>query len=218
MARLLGALNRRSLLKLALTLPLARLFDGYLSRFFGFNRGTATAATVLNLKVARVSELKQPWDSARFSYRIKDRAIDVYDKEAVIDQLIPGVVIRLPDELAEKRGGGIKAKFAVLDLHCTHERCISAYITDKSEIRAMADLTPKNPVVYCPCHRSVFDITDGGKAIKGPAKAPLWKFDFDVKGDDIIVTGLEPKASKWEPGRPGALGAEYPVRAGEPGL
>jgi hypothetical protein len=50
------------------------------------------------------------------------------------------------------------------------------------------------------------------------AKLPLWKFDFEVKGDDIIVTGVDPKASTWDPGRAGGLSSEYPVRPGERGL
>lgn len=54
--------------------------------------------------------------------------------------------------------------------------------------------------------------------MKGPAKGPLWKFEFDVKGDNILVTGIDPKASQWEPGPQGQLFSEYPVRPGEPGL
>lgn len=115
-------------------------------------------------------------------------------------------------------GGGIKGKFYAVNLHCPHERCVTAYLADKSEIRAVSDINAKNPVAYCPCHRSVFDLAQQGRAIKGPAKEPLWKFDFDIKGDDIVVTGLDPKASIWEPGRAGGLTSEYPVRPGEPGL
>lgn len=216
MARLFDAMSRRGMLKLLLALPLARTLENFFFQVLGSARDTATAATAL--RVARVSELKRPWDWARFTYQIKVRARDVYNQEAVIDQAVPGIVIRLPDDLAEGRGGGPKAKFAVIDLHCTHERCETAYLTDKEEIRAVANMEAKNPVAYCPCHRSVFDLTQEGKAVKGPAKQPLWKFEFDVKGDDIVVTGLDPKASAWEPGRMGGLTSEYPVRPGEPGL
>lgn len=216
MARIFGSISRRDLLKFFLALPFVKLLENYLAPLLGLGSNTAMAATPL--KVAKVSELKQPWSSARFTYRLKVQTKDVYKKDVVTEESLPGLVIRLPDELAEKRGGGMKGKFSVVNLHCSHERCVTAYITDKSEIRAVSSVEAKNPVAYCPCHRSVFDLAEGGKAIKGPAKEPLWKFDFDVKGDDVIVTGVDPKASVWEPGRPGGLTVEYPVRPGEPGL
>jgi hypothetical protein len=50
------------------------------------------------------------------------------------------------------------------------------------------------------------------------AKEPLWKFNFELKGDDIVVTGVDPKVASWEPGNPGGLSSEYPVRPGERGL
>jgi Rieske Fe-S protein len=216
MARILQAVSRRSLLKLFMALPFVQFLDSYLARLIGLGSNAAMAATPL--KVAKISELKQPWDAARFAYRLTRRTKDVYGKEFNVEESIPGLVIRLPDELAEKRGGGIKGKFYMVNLHCTHERCVTSYLTDKGEIRALSATEAKNPVAYCPCHRSVFDLAEGGKVIKGPAKGSLWTFDFDIRGDDIVVTGLDAKASNWDPGRPGALGSEYPVRPGEPGL
>ncbi len=76
-----------------------------------------------------------------------------------------------------------------------------------------------HPVFYCPCHRSLFDATKGAEPMKGSeAKLALWKFDFEVKGDEIIVTGVDPKTSSWPAGNPGGLASEYPVRPGEQGL
>lgn len=216
MARVFRALSRRSTLKLLLALPLVRLLDACLARFIGLGSDTAMAATPL--RVAKVSELKQPWSSVAFTYVTKVKTTDVYKKETVTDEAVPGLVIRLPDDLAEKRGGGIKGKFSVVDLHCTHQRCVATYLKDKSEIRAVVDIDAKNPVAFCPCHRSVYDLAEEGKVMKGPAKGPLWKFEFDVKGDNILVTGIDPKASQWEPGPQGQLFSEYPVRPGEPGL
>lgn len=216
MARIFRVLSRRGLLKLFLALPFVRFLENYLAPIIGL--GTNVAAAAAPLKVAKVSELKQPWSSVRFTYSVKVQTKDVYKKEMVTEESIPGLVVRLPDALAEKRGGGVKGKYEVVNLHCSHERCVTAYITDGKEIRAVADIEAKNPVAYCPCHRSVFDLAEKGKAIKGPAKTPLWMFEFDIKGDDIVVTGIDPKASIWDPGRPGGLTVEYPVRPGEPGL
>jgi len=215
MARLFQALSRRSILKLFLAVPLIRLLDDFAAALFGFGSNAAHAA---GLKVAQVSELKQAWSFARFTYRLKVQTKDVYKKDVITEESLPGLVIRLPDELAEKRGAGVKGKFYLVNLHCTHERCVTAYLKDQSEVRAVADIEVKNPVAYCPCHRSVFDLAEEGKPIKGPAKQPLWKFEFDIQGDEIVVTGTDPKASVWDTGRPGGLMGEYPVRPGEPGL
>lgn len=216
MSRVFQALSRRSILKLFLALPAIRLLGNRLTSLLGVETGIAHAAT--GLKVAKVSELQRPWSSARFTYRLKVQSKDVHNKDVVTEESVPGLVIRLPDELAEKKGGGTKGKFSVINLHCTHERCVTAYLTDKSEIQAVSDVEAKNPVAYCPCHRSVFDLAQEGNPIKGPAKQPLWKFAFDIQGEDIVVTAVDPKASVWAPGRPGGLMSEYPVRPGEPGL
>ncbi|MBI2358600.1 MAG: Rieske 2Fe-2S domain-containing protein [Deltaproteobacteria bacterium] len=216
MAKSSRAPSRRRVVKLLLALPFVRFLDAYLARFIGLGSDTAIAAAPL--RVAKVSELTQPWSSVSFPYRLKVRSKDVYKKETVTEETIPGLVIRLPDDVAEKRGGGVKGKFYVVDLHCTHQRCVTTYLQDKNEIRAVADIDAKNPMAYCPCHRSVFDLGQGGKVVKGPAKQPLWKFEFDIKKDEIVVTGVDPKASQWDPGRPGELFGEYPVREGEPGL
>lgn len=216
MSRMFRSLSRRSLLKFFLAVPFTDLLEPYLARLLRSGSDSAAAATP-GLRVAKVSELKQPWSSVSFTYRVKRQIPDVYKKQTTVEESVPGLVVRLPDEIADK-GGGVKGKFRVIDLHCTHERCVATYVADNSEIRALADMSSKNPVVYCPCHRSVFDPAAGEKVIKGPAKAPLWKFDFDIQGDEIVVTGLDAKASSWDPGRAGTLGAEYPVRTGEPGL
>lgn len=216
MERIFQLLTRRSLLKLLLALPFVRLMEDYLASIIGLDTNVAAASAPL--KVAKVSELTQPWSSVRFTYSVKIKTKDVYKKDVVIEESIPGIVVRLPDDLAKKRGGGVKGSYDVIDLHCTHERCVSAFVADSKEARALADVEAKNPIIYCPCHRSVFDVAEGAKPIKGPAKQALWRFDFDVKGGDIVITGLDQKASIWDPGRPGALGGEYPVRPGEPGL
>lgn len=83
------------MLKLLLALP----FVDWLVRL-----GSKEAIAATPLKVARVSDLKQPWDSARFMYRVKVKTKDVYKQEVVTEEAVPGLVIRLPDELADKGG------------------------------------------------------------------------------------------------------------------
>ncbi|MGH7832673.1 MAG: Rieske (2Fe-2S) protein [Candidatus Binatia bacterium] len=213
MERIFRLVSRRGVLKLFLALPLLNFLEKLLDK-----HPQAAETTRAQMKVGKVSDLKTPWSTRPFEYRLKVKTQDVYKKDVVIEETVPGLVVRLPDDVAQKRGGGVKARFEVIDLHCSHQRCVTALIADPKEAHAVADIEPKGAVVYCPCHRSVFDLTQEAKPIKGPAKAALWKFDFDVKGDDIVVTGIDPRASQWAAGNLGGLMSEYPTRDGEPGL
>jgi Rieske Fe-S protein len=209
-------LTRRNLLKLFFVLPLVRLFEELLAPFFGAGRSAAVAGAA-PLRVAKLSQLERPWSTVRFEYSMKVKAKSTVG-ETVNEEHLPGLAIRLPDEIAQKRGGGAKAKFQVVNLYCTHNRCRTTFVPDPAEIEPMLGSKPTGPVFYCGCHQSLFDAAQDAKPILGPAKQPLWKFEFDIKGDDLIITGINPKAAVWDPGRAGGLSSEYPVRPGERGL
>jgi Rieske Fe-S protein len=216
MERIFRSLTRRDLLKFVLALPLVRFVEDLLAPFFGPARNSALAAAV-PLKVAKLSQLERPWSTARFEYFMKVKAKSTAG-DTVNEERLPGLVVRLPDEIAQKRGGGPKSKFQVVSLYCTHNRCKADFIADPGEIEAMIGTKPPGPVYYCGCHQTIFDIGQEAKPINGPAKEPLWKFEFDIRGDDLVITGIDPKAAIWNPGRAGGLGSEYPVREGERGL
>jgi Rieske Fe-S protein len=215
MSKIIGTLSRRSLLRLVSALPVVKLLERYLGALIGCGEKSANAATVLN--VVKVSQLSKPWSSKAFEYfvRVKMKSTE---GDTVNEEHLPGLVIRLPDDIAAKRGGGSKGKFQVVSLYCTHQRCKTAFVSDPAEVEAMMGVRPEGPVFYCGCHQSLFDVAQDAKPVLGPAKEPLWKFEFDIKGDDIVVTGVDPKAAVWNPGRAGGLSSEYPVRPQERGL
>ena len=216
MERIFNPISRRNLLKLFLALPLSRPLEKFLGRLLGLGPDEVVAAT--SLKVAKISQLQKPWGTAAFEYSVRLERKNVKGA-AVNEEYLPGLVVRLPDDLAQKRGGGVKEKFYAVSLLCTHQRCKTAFIPDPTEIAAVSERKVENPVFFCPCHASLFDATKEAEPMKGSeAKLPLWKFDFQVKGDDIIITGVDPKAATWDPGRAGGLSSEYPVRPGERGL
>ena len=216
MSRGLRDLNRRSMLKLLMALPFVKFFERLILHLSGTDARAAVPPA--NFKVAKVSQLEKPWSTASFEYFIKIKGKDVKG-DTIREEYLPGLVLRLPDDVAQQRGGGVKDRFAVVNLYCTHQRCKTAFIKDPSEIAGMTGQKIVHPVFYCPCHRSLFDATKEAEPIKGSeAKEALWKFNFEVKGDDIVVTGVDPKTSSWPAGNPGGLASEYPVRPGEPGL
>jgi Rieske Fe-S protein len=217
MERVLKTLSRRSLIKLLLALPFAQWLQDLLSQITGSD-AYAASSDFKPLKVARVSQLDKPWSTAPFEYFVKVKGKDIKG-DTIREEHLPGLVVRLPDDLAQKQGGGTKGKFDIVALYCTHNRCKTAFISDANEIRGMVGKNVANPVYFCPCHRSLFDAAKGAAPMEGSqAKEPLWKFNFELKGDDIVVTGVDPKVASWEPGNPGGLSSEYPVRPGERGL
>jgi Rieske Fe-S protein len=216
MSQVFMYLSRRSLMKVLLALPLAEFLHPLISRLTAMSAHAADSPA--NLKVAKVSRLAKPWSTASFEYFTKIPGKDVKG-ETIREEYLPGLVVRLPDDVAQQRGGGVKGRFEVVNLYCTHQRCKTAFIKDSTEIQNMIGHKVDHPVFYCPCHRSLFDATKGAKPMKGSeAKEALWKFNYEVKGDDIIITGVDPKTSSWPAGNPGGLASEYPVRPGEPGL
>jgi Rieske Fe-S protein len=216
MSRVFEDLSRRGLLKGFLALPLVKFFESLILRQNG--TGVHAAVPPPNLKVAKVSQLERPWSTVSFEYFIKVQGKDIKG-DTIREEYLPGIVVRLPDDVAQQRGGGVKSRFEVVNLYCTHQRCKTAFIRDPNEIQSMIGQKVAHPVFYCPCHRSLFDPTKSAEPIKGSeAKEALWKFNFEVKGDDIVVTGVDPKTSSWPAGNPGGLVSEYPVRPGEPGL
>lgn len=72
------------------------------------------------------------------------------------------IVVTQPTE------GVFKAFSAV----CSHRGCTVA--------------SPQRDVMTCPCHGSEF-AADTGKAVKGPATAPLLEYRVAIKGDGIVV-------------------------------
>jgi len=49
----------------------------------------------------------------------------------------------------------------------------------------------KNPVLICPCDHSVFDVSNDGRVLRGPAPYPARQFTVDRNGDWISISRLE---------------------------
>lgn len=118
-------------------------------------------------KVASVRELGQPWASAEFHCRDGDEDV-------------PGILIALPSR--EIYGAA---------LVCTHGGCPLQYKTEVQEINDTYDVNVSTPALVCPCHLSVFDLARSGAVVGGPAPRPPRRFELTVRGDDVLVTGLE---------------------------
>lgn len=74
-----------------------------------------------------------------------------------------------PAVLIHMKSGDFKAYSAV----CTHQSCTVSYV-------------PGQGTLNCPCHGSVFDPAQGGKAIQGPAQRPLPDIPIKMQSGKIV--------------------------------
>ncbi len=98
------------------------------------------------------------------------------------DKLLDGILL--------KNGDGL----AAYSMYCPHEACIVKLERDPgklSEVVASDAVLPKNPVLYCACHFSIFDTRSSGRHISGPAERGLYRFLFEQKGGTVHVTHVE---------------------------
>ena len=81
------------------------------------------------------------------------------------NSVVPGIAVGAPQ--------GPKAFCA----YCPHELCV-INLNDEHLLR-------------CPCHFSLFDPMRGGAWISGPAMRRTYRFDYRLKGPDLVITGIE---------------------------
>ncbi len=115
--------------------------------------------------VASLAELAAPWSAVKFTLA-----------DAGGDEM-PGIVVRLP-------GGGWYAS----SLICPHNKCDIMYVTDPSMARDSFNVAVNTPVLACPCHFSVFDISRQGAVIGGPAPTPPLQLKVDVRDNNVFVS------------------------------
>jgi Rieske Fe-S protein len=81
------------------------------------------------------------------------------------DSVVPGIAVRTP------------RRIEAFCAYCPHELCVIK-LTDDHQLR-------------CPCHFSLFDPLKDGAWIAGPAMRRTYRFDYRVKGPDLVITGIE---------------------------
>ena len=155
-------MDRRQLLKILFSLPWASLFRSL---------GHAVEFTI------DISSLDKPWSSLEFRFPAKGT-----NEETVH---VPGIAIRLPAE--DKEQGSLFVASRI----CPHQACELLYFTDPNQVQEIFRIKIKNPVLACPCHLSVFDLSQDGKVLNGPAPRPPFRFRFSTAGKRLMVLDLE---------------------------
>lgn len=139
-------------------------------------------ANVPNQVVAKTGDLAKPWDVQAFIFRQVNIEYTPRGQQLVE---IPGFAVRLP----EAAGSAETQYIEVYSRICPHLGCIFNFETDPAVVqRDYGGFRPPGPVFACPCHLSIYDLQLDGKVISGPAPRPPYKFEFEIDGEDVIVT------------------------------
>src|SRR5208283_3239771 len=105
-----------------------------------------------------------------------------YNPEGAEVRKIPGYVVKLPT-------GDVVAYSRI----CPHLGCIFNFVDEKEVAASGYNYHPAvwdGPVFACPCHLSVYDISQNGKVVSGPAPRPPRSFVVKSEGGVITIVSL----------------------------
>lgn len=204
-------IDRRRMLKTIMAIPIVGGVLAVLSpllRYLKPNVGpfqmpltTADAPTGGAQVVGSTSALQKPWDYFYFTYI---QQYPQYDEAGSKKANIPGVALKLPQKVKFVNLQGFQGFQGETDIVlfsriCPHLGCIFNFIPDWHEVTAgyggfVPPAFEQHSLMACPCHLSIYDPAypgDPGNVISGPAPRGARYFQFEIRGQDIIVTGAE---------------------------
>jgi Rieske Fe-S protein len=151
--------------------------------------------------IGSISALAKPYDFFYFTYVQK---FVQYDPTGYKAANIAGMAVRLPKKVKFVNSSGFvgykgETDIVLFQRICPHLGCIFNYIPDWHEVTAgYGGYVPPDPekhaLMACPCHLSIYDPSypnDPGNVISGPAPRGARYFEFEIRGEDIVVTGAE---------------------------
>lgn len=163
---------------------------------------------------AKLSDVAKPWD---FKYFVFAQKYPQYTSQGFKAASVPGLVVRLPSRLtlydpatdrgplSWARGIGKTPKVTESDIIvfsriCPHLGCIYNYVANWKEITAgyggyVPPESRQHALMGCPCHLSIYDPADKttpGRVLSGPAPRPPRTFLFEIQGENIVATDVEP--------------------------
>ncbi len=170
--------SRRDFLKIAATisaaLALAGLASVAKSIIIPAVPGTSPSGFP-RVKISTLSELA-PNKAVIFNYPL--------DSE-------PNILVKI----GQKAAGGVgpDGDIVAFSQMCQHLGCIYGYVPAGSSPSVNHSYVAQVPVGYCPCHASIFDLTDGAKVIGGPSPRPQPQVQLEVDGSgNIFAVGMGP--------------------------
>ncbi len=137
-----------------------------------------------------LSDFPQPWAWLPFVFPLE---IEEFNPEQHVIREIQAFIFRTEgskfvaySRVCPKPHGYLCYLSVLSDPSLCHCGCFS-----KSE-RCSSNIA--NPVLFCPCTGTTFDLANEARVISGTAPRPPRKFDLERRGDMIAVVRLEPGA------------------------
>lgn len=200
---------------LAATLsPLLRLLKPNVKKFEIYAPTAQDVPVGETVVAGTLSDVAKPWD---FKYFVFTQKYPQYTPLGFRAASVPGVVIRLPVKLTlydPETGRGPLAwareikkvpqvttsDIVVFSRICPHLGCIFNFVPNWKEITAgyggfVPPTERQHALMGCPCHLSIYDPADPklpGRVLSGPAPRPPRTFLFEIQGESIVVTDVEP--------------------------
>ena len=204
-------LNRRKFLRTLAAMPVIGGLIAVLSPLFRYLKPDDKPWQIFTLApdqpkggaqvVGTTSTLRKPWDFFYFTYVQK---YVQYDPTGYKASNVPGVAVRLPEDVKFVNAQGFagfdgETRIALFQRICPHLGCIFNFVPDWHEVTAgYGGFVPasweRHALMACPCHLSIYDPAypgDPGNVISGPAPRGARYFRFELRGEDIVVTGIE---------------------------
>ncbi|MDE1852887.1 MAG: Rieske 2Fe-2S domain-containing protein [Thaumarchaeota archaeon] len=101
----------------------------------------------------------------------------------------PNVLVKL----GQKASGGVGPDEDIVAFSqvCQHLGCIWGYVAPGQSPSVNKSYVAASPVAYCPCHGSVYDLTQGAKLIAGPSPRPQPQVKLEVdSAGNIYAVGM----------------------------
>jgi arsenite oxidase small subunit len=105
----------------------------------------------------------------------------------------PSVLVKLGQKA--KGGVGPDGDIVAFSQVCQHLGCIWGYVPPGGSPRVKPSYVASGPVGYCPCHGSIFDLTQGANVVGGPSPRPVPQVQLEVdSAGNIYAVGMSPPA------------------------
>jgi len=105
----------------------------------------------------------------------------------------PNILVKLGAKAAG--GVGPDGDIVAYSQVCQHLGCIWGYVPSGGSPPVNPSYVANGPVGYCPCHGSIFDLTQGAKVLGGPSPRPQPQVQLEVDSSgNVYAVGMSPPA------------------------
>ena len=126
----------------------------------------------------------------------------------------PNIIVKLG--VAVEDGVGPDGDIVAFSDTCQHLGCAPGFVAQGQSPKVDPSYTAPVPVLYCPCHGSIYDLSDDAKVVGGPAKYPVPRVILSVDGSgNVFATGMAPPTI-YQHGPAGSDDVAYDLQGGTP--